>query len=398
MSNEDISKSLKNIETSVHDDFIKFAQKLVQTKSLTCQEREVAFLVEEKMKDLGYDEVTVDSVGNVLGRIGNGAKILMFDSHMDTVTVNNLNEWEHDPFGAAIENGRIYGRGACDMKCALAASVYGGYIAKEISIPDDVTVLVSASCMEEDYDGEAVRLMLKERNLRPDAVIICEPTSLKIATGHRGRTSIEINVKGTPCHASNPNNGVNPVYLMTDIIRNIMKFSDDLDYQDGQDNGSVALTNIYCNTASNNSVPNDATIVLDRRLANGESEESISLEMNRLLEGTEGSWKFMDIPGKSWTETDFMFHSFLPAWNISSDHSLVKGAISAFKEIKEQDPVLYQMGASTNAVVTAGLLHIPTIIFGPGNMEQAHATDEYCDIQMMVDAALMYADICHNFS
>ena len=104
MSNEDISKSLKNIETSVHDDFIKFAQKLVQTKSLTCQEREVASLVEEKMKDLGYDEVTVDSVGNVLGRIGNGAKILMFDSHMDTVTVNNLNEWEHDPFGAAIEN------------------------------------------------------------------------------------------------------------------------------------------------------------------------------------------------------------------------------------------------------------------------------------------------------
>lgn len=384
---------IDGVMAELSDDLIVFAQKLVQTKSMTCEEKEVAALVEAEMRRLGYDEVRVDETGNVLGRIGNGPKVLLFDSHMDTVTVIDEDQWDDPPYGGIIKDGKLYGRGAVDMKCPLAASVYGAYMAKRIGLAEDVTIYVSASTMEEDFDGEAVRQLLTATGLRPDGVIICEPTDLKIATGHRGRALIEVKMEGKGCHASNPANGVNPVYLMESIIRKVQEQAAALDAKEGE-KGSVALTNVYCSTASNNSVPQDATIVLDRRLAVGETEEVISREMDRLLAGTKGAWCFSDIPSKSWTGKEFVFHSFLPAWKIARDHVLVRAAEAAYEAIRNDKPVLFQMGASTNGVTTAGMFHLPTIVFGPGDISVAHSVNEYCGVQSMLDASRIYAALC----
>lgn len=379
--------------SEIADDIIAFARKTIQTKSMTCQEKDMAALIESKMKELGYDQVVIDETGNVLGKIGHGEKILFFDSHMDTVTVIDEDQWDMDPFGGVVKDGRIYGRGSVDMKCPLVSSVYGAYIAKRIGIPDDITIYVSASVMEEDFDGEAVRQLLLSTGLKPDGVIICEPTNLKIATGHRGRALIEVKTEGRACHASSPEKGINPVYMMEEIIGRVKQQAGTLDAKEG-DKGSIALTNVYCSTASNNSVPQDATIILDRRLALGESEEIISQEMDGLISGTQGRWCFSDIPAKSWTGKDFIFHSFLPAWKIASDHKLVTAARKAFELIKEDAPKLFQMGASTNGVTTAGMFHLPTIVFGPGDLAQAHAVNEYCDINSMLDACKIYAALC----
>jgi len=273
------------------------------------------------------------------------------------------------------------------------ASIYGAWIAKKAGLAEDKTIYVSASTMEEDFDGEAVRQLLETTGLRPDGVVICEPTNLKIATGHRGRALIEVKVEGKGCHASNPGNGINPVYLMEPVIEKVQMQAKELDAREG-DKGSVALTNIYCSTASNNSVPQDATIILDRRLALGESEEVISEEMDRLVEGTKGTWCFSDIPAKSWTGKEFVFHSFLPAWKISKDHSLVKAAQSAYRLIKGEEPELFQMGASTNGVTTAGMYQLPTIVLGPGDLALAHGVNEYCEIDSMLDACRIYAALC----
>ena len=131
---------IKKIIDEIAQDVIDFAVKLVQTKSMTCSEKPVAEIVADKMRSLGYDEVTTDPCGNVIGRVGSGKNVLFFDSHMDTVAVNDGPKWKYPPFGGEIHDGKIYGRGAVDMKCPLAASVYGGYIAKQIGIPDNVTV------------------------------------------------------------------------------------------------------------------------------------------------------------------------------------------------------------------------------------------------------------------
>ena len=388
-----MSTSMNEVFERIKNDVIDFAQKIVQTKSMTCDEMNVAKLVKEKMEELGYDEVTIDATGNVLGRIGYGAKKILFDSHMDTVTVIDSDQSADDPYGGIIKDGKLYGRGSVDMKCPLVASIYGAYVAKEMGIPKDTSVYVSASVMEEDYDGEAVRLLLTENPIYPDWVVICEPTNMKVGVGHRGRALIEIKMAGKGCHASNPDNGINPVYLMTEVIKRVEQDAEQLKKMPGE-KGSVAITNIYCSTASNNSVPQDATIIRDRRLALGETEESVGKEMDDIVVGIGASWQYSDIPGKSWTGKDFLFHSFLPAWTIEKEHPLVVGAAKAYEEVKAQPPELFRMQASTNGVTTAGLMHIPTIVFGPGDLAMAHARDEYCEIDSMLDAVKIYAVLC----
>ena len=137
----------------------------------------------------------------------------------------------------------------------------------------------------------------------------------------------------------------------------------------------------------------DATIILDRRLVTGEDKKFIEKEMDSLVAGTPAAWKYSDISGISWTGMNFMFHSFLPAWDIDENSSLVKSAAEAYKSIRKSEPVLFYMGACTNGVATAGMLGLPTIVFGPGDISMAHATDECCDIQSMLGACCMYAQM-----
>lgn len=390
------SQDKKSIDQMIEyraDEIIRFAQKLVQTKSLTCEEAAVAELVKAEMQKLDYDEVWIDGTGNVIGRIGSGKHVLLFDSHMDTVTVIDEDQWENDPYSGIIKDGRLYGRGAVDMKCPLAASVYGAAVAKELGLSEEVTIYVSASTMEEDYDGEAVKQLLETSQIKPNAVIICEPTGLKIGTGHRGRALIEVKMEGRSCHASNPNNGINPVYLMTEVIDRTKELAVKLNQKTG-DKGSLALTNIYCSTPSNNSVPQDVTIILDRRLALGETEEIISEEMDQLVAGTNAQWCYSDIPAESWTGKKFVFHSFLPAWKMEQNHILVTRATEAYEQMMGERPELFQMQASTNGVTTAGIFKIPTLVLGPGNLEQAHSVNEYCSVDSMLDAVRIYAALC----
>lgn len=387
-------KQLEQILNDLTPQLIDFACRLVATKSLTCQEQDVAALVQAEMEALGYDEITVDAMGNVLGRVGSGEAGVMFDSHMDTVTVNDEAEWRFAAYGGEVHDGAICGRGAADMKCGLAASVYGAVAAKRAGlIAPGTAVYVCASSMEEDYDGDALKYLLHQTGLRPKGVVLCEPTSLRIAVGHRGRSLIEIKMPGVSCHASSPEKGKNPVYLMQQIITRVQALHETLSAQPGE-HGSVALTNTYCTTASNNSVPQDATIILDRRLALGESEEVIGKEMDALVAGTEASWCFSDIPAESWCGTPFVFHSFLPAWELPADAPLVRGALEACEQSGAQKTEVFKLGCSTNGVTSAGVFHLPSIVLGPGDLTYAHARNEFCPVDELTRACAIYARLC----
>jgi len=102
--------NIKSTIKELQSDLIEFAQDLVRTKSYSGDEKEIIHLIEKKMKQLDYDEVILDSMGNLVGRIGNGGKVLMLDSHIDTVAVNDASKWTHDPFAGIIEKGRLHGR------------------------------------------------------------------------------------------------------------------------------------------------------------------------------------------------------------------------------------------------------------------------------------------------
>ena len=390
-----VRERIAALSAELREDLIRFAQELVRTKSNTCCEGAAAELVAAKMRALGYDSVEFDDMGNVLGRIGSGRPSIFFDSHTDAVDVKDADAWSFDPYGGEIIDGMLCGRGAADMKSGLAASVYGAYIAKQAgALRPGRAVYVSASSMEEDYDGEALKCLLQRTGLRPERVIVCEPTNdMQIAHGHRGRALIEVHAQGVGCHGSRPELGKNPVYMLEPIIARVQALQAKLSAVPGE-HGSVALTNIYCTTASNNSVPMDATLILDRRVTIPETEAYVAREMDELVRGTACTWRYCDIPGTSWRGKDFLFHSYMAAWEIGTDHALVQSAVRAYRDVVGGTPELFKFNGNTNAISTAGLYQIPSIIIGPGDLTCAHAKDERCSVEAIVNAGRIYALLC----
>jgi len=384
-----MNKDVEKISSEVRNDMLSFASDLVRIKSFTGNEEEAIKAVEKEMKKLGYDEIIKDRMGNIIGRIGSGKTSILYDGHIDTVAVDDVSEWTKDPFGGNIADNKMFGRGSIDMKSSLAAMVYAGYAIKKLGFGKDVTIYISASIMEEDCDGAAILYEYEHDNLHPDYVVICEPSDLKLAVGQRGRTSIKITMDGVPCHGSQPEKGINPVYKMVPVIQRIEELGKK--FIAGQGNGgSIALTKTECTTGSLNSVPSKFCVYIDRRLSVVEDEDYIKNEMEELIAGTDAYWEIIKYEGKSYTGEDVITKVFYPAWNIDSDHCLARASISSHKELFDRDPEIFKWSFSTNGVASMGQLKIPTIGFGPGPVNMAHQKDEYCFVETIIDAMKFY--------
>ena len=190
-----------------------FLQELVRIPSLSTHEEAVAVRLAEEMRHVGFSEVRTDRIGNVIGRVGSGqGPKLLLSGHMDTVDVGDPARWAHPPYDGCIENGILYGRGACDMKAGLAAMVYavkalldaGGELAGDLYVVGVV--------QEEPCEGLAMRVLVEEEGVRPDYVVLGEPSDLQISVGHRGRLEMRVQVKGKAAHASSPALGSNAIH------------------------------------------------------------------------------------------------------------------------------------------------------------------------------------------
>ncbi len=185
-------KQIMDVLATTKEELVKFTQDLVRIKSYSGNEEEVIKFIAKKMKELGYDEIIIDSMGSVVGRIGNGEKVIMFDSHIDTVEVKDEEKWAVPPFSGEIVDGKLYGRGSVDMKSGAASSVYAGAIAKKLGLHSGKTIFVSCTVFEEDCDGENLKHLFKECKIKPHYFICCEPSDNKIVTGHKGKAQISI--------------------------------------------------------------------------------------------------------------------------------------------------------------------------------------------------------------
>lgn len=374
----------------LEEKLINFASDLVKIKSRTGEEGEVVKRIAEEMRSLEYDEVFIDKVGNVIGKIGNGNEKLLFDSHVDNVDVNDYEEWKYDPYGGVIKDGKLYGRGASDMKASVAASVYAGAVMKRIGLPQSKTVYVCCSVMEEDFDGEGLYHAIVDNDLKPDYVVICEPSNLQISLGHLGRAIYKINIPGVSAHGAAPGKGVNAVYKMTTIINRVEALGKEYMKLTGE-RPSIAVTKIESTSVSLNAIPHNCTIYIDRRMTLEENEETVGAEMDRLIEGTDATWEIYDAVGTSWKGEKIVLHSFLPAWQIKEDHKLTKSCIKVYEELMAKKPVMYKWDFSTNGVASAGKLGIPTIGFGAGLEKMAHMKDEYCPVSDIITACKFYS-------
>ena len=257
------------------DDMTKFLRDMVAIPSESCQEKDVILRIKQEMEKVGFDEVRIDKMGNILGRIGHGKHVIAMDAHIDTVGIADPKLWACDPYKGKLENGVIYGRGASDQEGGMASMVYAGKIIKDLGLEDDYTLWVTGTVQEEDCDGLCWDVIMKEKVLdpAPEIVVITEPTNLNIYRGHRGRMEICVRTHGVSCHGSAPERGKNAVYMMAKIANEIEKLNDRLHVDPFLGKGTVTISYIDCKTPSLCAVPDEAYIHLDRRLTAGETEE-----------------------------------------------------------------------------------------------------------------------------
>ncbi len=387
--NPDLSRTFSS---SIQSEILEFAQALVRIQSYSSQEEEAIRFVAQKMKALGYDEVRIDAMGNVLGRIGKGKKTLLFDAHVDTVAVHDEKEWSFPPFGGQIVSGWLQGRGAVDMKSAVAASVYAGAIAKQKNYTTDKTLLVSTTVNEEDCDGENLKHLFKEFSITPDYVVICEPSNNNITLGHKGKAQVAITTQGVSAHGAAPEKGRNAVYEMAKIIQEVEKLNTELPEKNNM-KGTLVLSKISSQSASLNAVPTQCEIYLDRRMILGETKADIQREMEKLIQDKHAEWKIGTLKTKSWKGLEIHYKPFHPAWKIDRECELTQACIIAYQKCFGKEPSQFDYWDFSTNAVTPVSMGIPTIGFGPGDYRQAHMRDEQCPVGQIIRACEFYVDL-----
>ena len=371
----------------------RFLRDLIAIKSVSSREEAVIRRVEAEMAASGFDEVRIDAMGNILGRIGSGPRVLALDAHVDTVDVGNPANWTVDPFEGAEREGVIYGRGACDMKGAVASIVYGGRIIKDLGLEGDYTLWVVGSVQEEDCDGLCWQYIINEDHLKPEAVVITEPTNLAVYRGHRGRMEIEVRTSGVSCHASAPERGVNAVYKMAPIIADIERLNDRLGGEPFLGKGTVTIAEIRSTSPSLCAVADSATIHLDRRLAATDTLESAVREVQELpgVKAAGAEVVVLDYAVPSWRGLTYPTKKYYPTWLLPEEHPLLRVASGTYEELFGEAPEVGRWVFSTNGVAVMGMHGIPCIGFGPGNEVYAHMATEQIPVEHLVRASAWYA-------
>jgi putative selenium metabolism hydrolase len=370
-----------------------FLQDLVRTPSLSTQEANVAARLAQEMRRLGFADVWTDRIGNVVGRIGAGrGRKLLFNGHMDTVAVTDVAAWSRDPFGAQIEAGILYGRGAVDMKGALAAMVYAAKLLLDAQVPLNGDLYVTGVVQEEECEGLGMRVLVEEEGLRPDWVVLGEPTDLQVARGQPGRMGLRVTVKGRSAHASAPHLGENAIYGAAHLIGELRDLAEKVAREQ---RGAMAVTQIESKAGSLNAVPDHCSFYIDRRLAVGETETTVLDEIGEIIRRADLSADLQVTPYRATSYTGYGAdqREYYPAWALEEDHPLVQAAVRAVREELEYEPRVKLWDFSTDGVYTMGTAGIPTVGFGPGEERHAHTAQEQILLQDVVAAARVYAQL-----
>ncbi len=388
---EDIAKKINELAEKYRMYTAENLSKLVKIKSLSCGEKEVQLELKRQMEEAGFDEVRIDGLGNVIGRIGYGSKILAIDGHMDTVDIGQPENWDFDPLGGEIKNDYVYGRGTVDQEGGPAAFVTSGRILKELGFDKDLSIYFVGSVMEEDCDGLCWKYLIEEEGLRPDWAISTEPTNLNIYRGHRGRMEIKVHFYGTSCHGSAPERGDNAIYKAARIALEIEKLNETLKDDTLLGKGTVTISEITSGSPSLCAVADYAAIHLDRRLTWGETKESAVQEIEALIKGLNAKVEVLQYHEKAYTGLEYGMEKYYPTWKIPEEHPIVQTGIKSFQSVFGKDPLVDKWTFSTNGVVITGIHQIPLIGFGPGNEVLAHAPNEKVPISDLEKASAFYA-------
>jgi putative selenium metabolism hydrolase len=348
---------------------VSFLQDLVRIDTTPGNEEQGILRAADEMRRLEFDDVAVDQYGNLIGRVGPaGGRTLVVDGHIDTVPAYTPEAWHHDPFGADIADGHIYGRGTADMKAAVAAFIYGGGELKRSTARLGGCALLVVSIAEEMREGATLARTFQNRHI--DWCIIGEPTGLSIAHAQRGRARLEMEIWGRSVHAAASSAGVNAVELMTDVLHRVKELNSRTHPRLGT--RDINLIDIRSEPyPSISTIPDYCVARFDIRFLPGETRETLlSLMQGLLPTGARGQVRIMPAVFTTYTGAHYELEDMALSWETPSSHELVEKALEATAATLETYPFC------TNGSYFAGERGIATIGYGPGAAAQAHAVDE----------------------
>ena len=431
-------QAIKKAAEGYKDDMTAFLRAIVKNPGESCDEKAHIQTIADEMKKVGFDKVEIDPMGNVLGYMGTGRKLIGFDAHIDTVGIGNRDNWEFDPYEGYETEEEIGGRGTSDQLGGIVSSVYGAKIMKDLGLLDDeYAVLVTGTIQEEDCDGLCWEYIIKEDGVKPEFVVSTEPTDGGIYRGQRGRMEIRVDVKGVSCHGSAPERGDNAIYKMADILQDIRSLNENdeaddkevkglvkmLDekynpeYKEAQflGRGTVTPSEIFFTSPSRCAVADSCAISLDRRMTAGETWESCLEEIRQLPNvkkyGDDVKVSMYQYDRPSYTGCVYPIECYFPTWVIPEDHKVTEALNDAYKSLYGNDrigaevtmekraglPLTDKWTFSTNGVSIMGRNGIPVIGFGPGAEAQAHAPNEKTWKQDLVTCAAVYAALPQSY-
>jgi len=372
------------------ENIITFLREICAIPSMESQIKDCGERVAEEMLKLGFEKIWWDKMGNIVGKIGDGEKAILYDSHIDTVGIGDPDEWDWDPFEGKIEDGILFARGACDEKGSTPGMIYGLAIAKELGLLDGVTAYYFGN-MEEWNDGQAPHAFVQTEGIKPDFVVIGEPTKMQIYRGHKGRVEFKIVAKGKSAHAASNFLGDNAIYKLLPIIDRLSKIEPELGDHEFLGHGRITVTDMDVKTPSINAVPDEATIYVDRRITFGETPEA---ELQRLKDvigdRDDITAEILVYDEPSYTGFVFPLDKIYPAWAYDEGDAIVQAGVEAGK-VLYGDIGTGKWDFSTNGIYWAGKAGIPSIGFAPGDEIHAHTVLDQVPLEDVVKSTEWYA-------
>jgi len=413
-------------------DMTKLLRDMIKFPGESCDEKAKVDRAAEEMRKLGFDKVEIDGMGNLLGFMGTGKTLIAFDGHIDNVGVGNINNWNFDPLEGYENDEEIGGRGVSDQQGGIVSAIYGAKIMKDLGLLNDkYTALVTATVQEEDCDGLCWQYIIKESGIRPEFVVLNEPTDGGIYRGQRGRMEIRVDVKGISCHGSAPERGDNAIHKMAEILLNVR----DLNENDAGDDkeikglvkmldakfnpeweearflgrGTITTSEIFFTSPSRCAVADSCSVSLDRRMTAGETWESCLDEIRALPAvakyGEDVKVSMYEYDRPAYTGLVYPIECYFPTWVIPVDHPVTRAMEETYKSlygserfgnaetdaVRKARPLTDKWTFSTNGVTIMGRNGIPCIGFGPGAEAQAHAPNEKTWKQDLVTSAAIFA-------
>ena len=321
-------------------------------------------------------------------RWGKGGRTLIFNGHLDVVPAGDPSQWKYPPFQGKFSKGRIYGRGASDMKSGIASFIHALSMIDRSKIPlHQGAVILHLVSDEESHGHQGMGFLTRKGGIQGDAVLVGEPTDLHPVIAHKGALWLRISTFGKSAHSAKPHLGVNAIEKMIKLMDRLNSTPFEREHL-LLGKPTLSIGTIRGGTKIN-IVPDRCEIEVDRRMLPGEKKEEILGKMKEILDSLQSQDPLFQYRME---EIDYAEPS-----EVDPEEEIVRVGVEAIQKVIGKKPPLRAFSGFTDSRFYINQCHIPTLVFGPGDTNQIHTTDESVEVEALVQAAHIYGLILTDY-